>query len=161
MHDEIKSDIPNESGAVLPERSIGLERLIQNAYGRVWAICDNGKGLEIFAPSAMIVVPRNAPNLVFEEIVENNEKSFVIKFQSVHEGAVSNVRLEYFTRGAAENARESLKDYIRNKSRYIEEYIHDSAMQVTEDQKSIQTKFDETPTEENRFRRVVNRFLKK
>ena len=63
-------------------------------------------------------------NLVFEEVKQYGDR-WVVKVQKVTNVFVSNISLSYHSQQAADNAKLSLEDYLRNRVRYRRDFLRE------------------------------------
>ncbi|CAM8750882.1 hypothetical protein CENTIMANUS_00279 [Klebsiella phage vB_KpM_Centimanus] len=121
MQDNIRSDVPNENGAVIPERTDFLGKLVQQVENRFWIIIDNGTQLEIMGDVITIAVPVASLNVVTNEVFTLSNGDGLVRFQTNDGRNVNNCSITYNSTARAELALASLMDFMRNKNTYIAE----------------------------------------
>lgn len=121
MHNNIRSDVPNENGSVIPERPDFLEKFVQIVESRFWMIIDNGTQLEIMGDNITLAVPVASLNVVTNEVFVLSTGEGLVRFQTNDGRHVNNCSISYNTTGRAAQALASLMDFMRNKNRYIAE----------------------------------------
>lgn len=123
MQDNIRSDAPNENGAVIPERTDFLGKLVQTVESRFWMIIDNGTQLEIMGDTITFVVPVASLNVVTNEVFTLSNGEGLVRFQTNDGRNVNNCSIAYNSTARAELALASLMDFMRNKNTYIAEEV--------------------------------------
>lgn len=121
MQDNIRSDVPNENGSVVPERTDFLGKLVQQVENRFWIIIDNGTQLEIMGDVITIAVPVASLNVVTNEVFTLSNGDGLVRFQTNDGRNVNNCSITYNSTARAELALASLMDFMRNKNTYIAE----------------------------------------
>lgn len=121
MQDNIHSDIPNESGTIIPERTEVFERMVQRIENKFWIIVDGGAQLEIMGDSVTIAVPVASLNVVTNEVFTLSNGEGLVRFQTNDGRTVNNCSLTYNTTERANLALASIMDFLRNKNKYISE----------------------------------------
>lgn len=146
MQDEIKSDVPNTL-----RTDPAVEQLVRKITNQTWIFCHDGNGIEILFADGTIVVEWDSINLVFEEVKQYGER-WIVKAQKVTNAFVSNISLSYHSQQAADNAKLSLEDYIRNRVRYRRDFLREL---------NRQQPAPTTPAPSYSFFERVKRFFKK
>lgn len=146
MQDEIKSDVPNTL-----RTDPGVEQLVRKITGQTWIFCHDGNGIEILFADGTVVVEWDSINLVFEEVKQYGNR-WVVKAQKVTNVFITNISLSYCSQQAADNAKLSLEDYVRNRVRYRREFLREFQRQ----QPTVPT-----PAPSYSFFERVKRFFKK
>lgn len=136
MQDNIRSDVPNENGAVIPERTDFLGKLVQQVENRFWIIIDNGTQLEIMGDVITIAVPVASLNVVTNEVFTLSNGDGLVRFQTNDGRNVNNCSITYNSTARAELALASLMDFMRNKNTYIaEEAVQRQRLQAAKQEK--------------------------